>query len=226
VEEIDWSTGQILACLHKLGIDERTLVLWTSDNGTPAGHGGSNAPLSGWGYTTTEGGMRMPCVVRWPGAIPPGTTCDEVCTTMDLLPTFARLAGTKPPTDRIIDGRDIRLLLAGQKGARSPHEAFYYYYMAQLQAVRSGKWKLYLPLKAKWVNFGGKTRPSPAKLYDLDADIGETTDLAGKHPDVVTRLLALAEKAREDLGDIGREGKDQRPAGMVKNPKPQQEVKR
>jgi len=224
VEEIDWSTGEILACLKKLGIDERTLVLWTSDNGAFHGGGGSNKPLSGWGYTTTEGGMRVPCVVRRPGAIPAGATCDELCTTMDLLPTFARLAAARPPADRIIDGKDIWPLLAGEQGARSPHEAFHYYYMAQLQAVRSGRWKLCLPLEAKWVSFGGKTQPSPAQLYDLDADVGETTNVADEHPHVVERLLALAEKARDDLGDIGREGRDQRPAGFVHDPKPRQEA--
>jgi arylsulfatase A-like enzyme len=223
VEEIDWSTGEILAALKRLGLGEHTLVLWTSDNGAPRRNPpqGSNAPLRGWGYTTMEGAMRVPCVARWPGRVPAGTTCDELCTTMDLLPTFARLAGTRPPSDRIIDGRDIWPLLAGTKGARSPHEAFFYYYMAQLQAVRAGKWKLHLPLEAKWVSFGGRTRKSGAALYDLDADIGETTNLAGKHPEVVARLMALAEKAREDLGDINRKGKHQRPAGWVANPKPQ-----
>ena len=223
VEEIDWSTGEILAALKRLGLDEHTLVLWTSDNGAPRRNPpqGSNAPLRGWGYNTSEGAMRAPCVVRWPGRVPAGTACDELCTTMDLLPTFARLAGTKPRADRTIDGKDIWPLLAGAKGARSPHEAFFYYYMAQLQAVRSGNWKLYLPLDAKWASFGGRTRKSPAALYDLAADIGETSNLAARHPEVVARLMALAEKARADLGDIGRRGKGQRPAGHVAHPKPQ-----
>ena len=139
---------------------------------------------------------------------------------MDLLPTFARLAGAEIPNDRIIDGHDIISLMTGVTGARSPYEAFYYYYMAQLQAVRSDKWKLYLPLEAKWQNFSGRTTASAAELYDLKADIGEKRNLASEHPDIVTRLLNLAEKAREDLGDIDRPGRNQRPAGFVTNPTP------
>ena len=110
--------------------------------------------------------------------------------------------------------------MSGRTDAASPYKAFYYYYMEQLQAVRSGKWKLYLPLKAKWINFRGDTKPSPAELYDLEADLSEKTNLAAKYPGVVRRLLALAEKAREDLGDVDRPGKNQRPAGLVIDPKP------
>ena len=165
--------------------------------------------------------MRMPCVVRWPGKVPAGRTCNELCTTMDLLPTFATLAGGAPPADRIIDGKDIRPLLLGEPGASTPHEAFYYYYMDQLQAVRSGKWKLHLPLKAKWVRFGGKkTETVAAALYDVVTDAAEKVNLAAKNPEIVKRLTALAEKAREDLGDVGRKGKGQRPPGYEPNPTP------
>ena len=137
VEEIDWSTGQILDTLKRLSIDENTLVVFTSDNGAASRWGGSNLPLSGWKGSTMEGGMREPCVIRWPGKIPAGKSCDELACTMDLLPTFAKLAGTKPPADRIIDGKDIQPLMRGKKDAKSPHEAFYYYYMTQLHAVRA-----------------------------------------------------------------------------------------
>jgi len=221
VEELDWSTGEIVRAIRALGLDERTLVIWTSDNGSVDRVHGSNAPLSGWGYTTEEGAMRVPCLMRWPGKIPAGRTCDEVATSMDLLPTLARLAGAEPPQDRIIDGKDIWPLMSAQPGARSPHEAFYYYYLEQLQAVRSGKWKLYLALEAKWHSFRGDAKPSPAMLFDLQADPGETTNVAHLHADVVKRLEALAEKAREDLGDVGRPGKNQRPAAWVDEAKPQ-----
>ena len=140
---------------------------------------------------------------------------------MDLLPTFARLAGSEPPQDRIIDGHDIWPLASGEPGAQSPYEAFYYYYMGQLQAVRSGKWKLHLPLEAKLQNFRGRTKACPAELYDLNDDVGESRNVAKKHADVVARLLALADKARADLGDHGRAGKNQRSAGIVGNPRPQ-----
>ena len=222
VEELDWSTGKILRTVKQLGLDDRTLVVWVSDNGAPRRNPpqGLNLPLAGWGYTTAEGGQRVPCIMRWPGRIPAGRTCAELCTTMDLLPTLARLAGAELRADRIIDGRDIRPLMTGKAGARSPYEAFYYYYMGQLQAVRSGKWKLYLALEAKWQNFSGQTKTSAAELYDLEADLRETRNLAKEHPAVVTRLLALAEKARNDLGDIDRPGRNQRPAGFVADPTP------
>jgi len=222
VEELDFSTGEILRALKELGLDERTLVVWASDNGAPRRNPtqGLNLPLAGWGYTTAEGGQRVPCIMRWPGQIAAGKTSAELCTMMDLLPTFARLAGAEIPNDRIIDGHDILSLMTGVAGARSPYEAFYYYYMAQLQAVRSGRWKLQLPLQAKWQNFSGRTSTSAAELYDLKADIGEKRNLASEHPDVVMRLLNLAEKARADLGDIDRPGKNQRPAGFVADPTP------
>ncbi len=220
VEEIDWSTGEILAVLNKLGIDNRTLVIFTSDNGASNRFGGGNGPLRGHKGSTWEGGMREPCIVRWPGKIPASKTCDEIATTMDLLPTFAKLAGTKPPADRIIDGGDIWPLMAGKKGAKSPHKVFYYYQIDQLQAVRSGKWKLHLPLKTKRRNWGKPIPNSPLQLYNLDSDIAEKNDVADKNPDVVKRLLVLAEKARDDLGDLNRKGKNQRPAGWVENPKP------
>jgi len=222
VEEIDWSTGEILATIKRLGLDNDTLVLWTSDNGAPRRNPpqGSNRPLGGWGYTTMEGGMRVPCVVRWPGRIPAGRTCGELATTMDLLPTLARLAGTHQPNDRIIDGKDIWPLLSGRDGATSPHDVFYYYHVEQLQAVRSGKWKLHLPRKSSRnlpLRAGIEREPM---LFDLKKDLGETTDVAADHADIVRRLLTLAEKARADLGDTNRPGKNQRPALWVDDPKP------
>lgn len=223
VEELDWSTGQILAALKELNLDDNTLVIWTNDNGAPRRNPpqGLNTPLKGWGYTTSEAGHRVPCVMRWPKKIPANTSCDELTTMMDLLPTFTRLAGSKPPQDRIIDGHDILPLMTRKPGATSPYDAFYFYYLEQLQAVRSGKWKLYLPLDRKWTNFRRAERQSPAELYDLDADISETKNVANAHPDVVQRLMDFAARARADLGDEDKPGSNQRPAGFVANPKPQ-----
>jgi len=220
VEEIDWSTGRILKTLSDLGLEKNTLVLFTSDNGAASRWGGSNAPLSGYKGSTMEGGMRVPCVVRWPGRIPAGTQCDEVASTIDLLPTFANLAGTSPPQDRIIDGKDIRSLLLNPQTARSPHEVFYYYFRDQLQAVRSGKWKLHLPRMRRRRSKQNKSRTIPARLYDLHADIAEKKNVASDHPDVVKHLTTLAEQARRDLGDGKQQGKNQRPAGFVENPVP------
>ena len=212
VEEIDWSTGQILAALKKHGLDEHTLVLFTSDNGSARG---SNAPLRGKKGQTWEGGQRVPCVVRWPGRIAAGSTCDQIAATLDLLPTFANLAGGRAPTDRVLDGKNIWPLLAGKKGAKSPHEAFYYYQMDQLQAVRSGKWKLFVEMSSKKRNWGKPEGASPLQLYDLEADIAESSNVADDHPEVVQRLLALADKARAELGDGDRAGTGQRKAGWV-----------
>ena len=155
-----------------------------------------------------------------PGKIPAGKTCNELTTTMDMLPTLATIAGAKTPTDRIIDGGDISGLMHGQPGAKSPTEVFYYYAFTHLRAVRKGKYKLHIPAKAgdsmarRWNSMSPKedhvySGKSPV-LYDLDADLGEATDIAAKHPAVVKRLLALAEKARVDIGDFDRIGKGAR----------------
>ena len=226
VEELDWSTGEILNTVNELGLDDRTLVIWTSDNGA-VGHDppqGSNAPLRGWGYDTSEGAQRMPCLMRWPGRIPAGRASDEVTTMMDILPTLAGLAGTGAPADRILDGHDIRPILCGKPGAVSPYDAtgFFYYHMDQLQAVRSGRWKLYLPLDVKFSELDVHTRTgfrSEAALYDLRDDVGEDREVTEPHPDVVARLAELAECARKDLGDFDRTGAGQRPCGRVEQPR-------
>ncbi len=208
VECIDWSTGVLLHELRRLGLGENTLVIFTSDNGSRARDGGgSNAPLRGTKGTTWEGGQRLPCIVRWPGVVPAGGTCGEITTAMDFLPTLARLAGAEPPTDCIIDGHDIRPLVMCEDGAESPYDAFFYYLRDELEAVRSGRWKLHL-----------KT----GKLYDLEADVGEQNDVAADHADVVKALEARAEECRRDIGDGVTEtrGRNCRPAGRVDDPRP------
>ena len=212
IMEIDWSVGQILETVKQLGIDEKTLVIFTSDNGpwlSKGAHGGSAKPLRGGKFATYEGGMREPCIMRWPGKIAAGTVCPEIATTMDFLPTFAKLAGAKVPTNRIIDGKDISALMTDPK-AKTPYKAFFYYFERQLGAVRSGQWKLILERKRE-------KKTIPAALYNLQEDIEETRDLSADHPDVVRRLTELAEKIREDIGDSvkGVTGKNVRPAGSV-----------
>jgi arylsulfatase A-like enzyme len=225
IEELDWSMGEILAALKELDLQDNTLVIWTSDNGAPKRNPpqGRNLPMGGWGYTTAEGGHRVPCIARWPGKIPAGSECAELTLTIDILPTFAALAGAEAPADRVIDGRGIWPLLAGEPGAESPHEAFYYYYLDQLQCVRSGKWKLHLPLEKRFTDLSRKnTSPSEAALYDVVTDPGETRNLIADHPEIVARLTALADQAREDLGDWDRPGKNTRPVGRIDGePKPQ-----
>ena len=199
VEEVDWSVGQILETVRDLGLSEKTLVLFTSDNGGQPRHGATNTPLRGGKGSTFEGGMRVPTIAWWPGKIPAGSTADHVTSTMDLLPTLAKLAGGTPPDDRKIDGGDIWPILAGAPNAQSPHETFYYYRGLKLQALRAGPWKLHL---------------EKGELYNLDDDIAESTDVAVEHVDVVTRLRALAASVDSDLGVDGT-GPGCRPLGRV-----------
>lgn len=227
VEELDWSTGEILSALKRLHLDNNTLVVWTSDNGAPRRKPvqGSNLPLGGWGYSTSEGGQRVPCVVRWPSHIPPNSSSDAITSTMDLLPTFAALAKTELP-ENTIDGHEIVDLLTGQPEAKSPYKAFYFYYRNQLQAVRAGEWKLHLGLSNRQTNLQGKTalqQPSskslPVKqLFNLTSDLAEQNNVAAKHPEVVHRLEALAEMMRQDLGDGDLPGKNRRPVGRNERP--------
>ena len=228
VEELDWSTGRILDKLVELELDRHTLVIWTSDNGAPLssdGDGperGSNAPLFGRGYTTAEGAFRVPAIAWWPDRIGPGTVCRELATTMDLLPTLTRLAGGEPPRDRILDGHDIRPLLFAEPSAVSPYEAFYYYDRDQLHAVRQGPWKLFVPLDSfrRHPHFGDE-RPVEPLLFNLVGDVGSSRNVAPEHPEIVERLMVLAEQARVDLGDRGRPGSNQRRPGVVEEPRPQ-----
>ncbi|HEX3656618.1 MAG TPA: sulfatase [Pirellulales bacterium] len=223
VEELDWSQGEIDAALRRLGLERDTLVIWTSDNGAVRRNPpqGSCAPYQGWGYDTSEGAMRMPCIMRWPGKIPAGTTCDQLCSTMDLLPTLAALAGAPLPT-KPIDGHDIRPLIFGAAGARSPWDetGFGYYRMEQLQAIRAGRWKLYLPLERKLETLGRKMAASPAQLYDVVGDVGETHEVSAEHPEVVRRLTIMADRLRKEVGDLDSPGAGQRAAGLVDHPRP------
>jgi len=228
IEELDWSVGQILEKLRETGLDRKTLVIWTSDNGAPIKANpddlsrGSNRPLSGTGYTTAEGAFRVPMIAWWPGTVPAATTCEELASTMDLLPTFARLAGGEPPQDRKIDGLDIRPLLTGEPGAKSPHEAYYYYYLDQLQSVRSGPWKLFLPLDGfvRHPHFKAGEKSTPPLLFNVVEDIGSEHNVASQHPEIVARLTGLAEKIRADLGDRDQPGPGIRPIGRVEHPVP------
>jgi arylsulfatase len=200
-------------------LEERTLVLFTSDNGGVLSHGASNGPLKGGKATSFEGGHRVPCIVRAPGRVPAGVVCDRVWTTLDVLPTFAALAGAKMSGDRPIDGFDESGLLAKPGSAESPYDkvGYFYYYEGHLQAVRSGPWKLRVAKDGPKL---GSTPLATPELYNLDADIAETMDVALKHPEVVDRLLKLLDHCREDLGDGEKPGKNQRPAGRYPGAKP------
>jgi arylsulfatase A-like enzyme len=212
VQEIDDTVGRILATLQRLELDESTLVIFTSDNGpwlSYGNHAGSTGPLREGKGTSFEGGVRVPFVARWPGRIPRGAIVREPAMTIDVLPTLAALVGAPLP-ERPIDGKDIRPLLLGEPGASSPHEALFFWWNRHLEAVRSGRWKLHFPHDYRSLDGPAGADGMPSKylqrsiglsLFDLEADLSETTDVAAQYPDVVSRLEALAEEARLELGD-------------------------
>lgn len=235
VEAIDWTTAVLMHELDRLGLADDTIVIFTSDNGSLAdGGGGSNLPLRGVKGTTWEGGLRVPCIVRWPGRVAAGRVSTELTTAMDLFPTLAANCGATVPTDRTIDGRDVSDLWFDET-ATSPHEAFFYYRQNDLEAVRCGRWKLRFwdrrPLgrreAAAAVAAGELDRVlnpemvAVRELYDLMADENETTNVyarvAAEQPEVIAMLDHHAERARASLGDAatGRVGNDVRPIGRV-----------
>ncbi|MDH6305347.1 arylsulfatase A-like enzyme [Parabacteroides sp. PF5-5] len=225
--ELDWSVQQILKTLEENGLDEQTLVIFTSDNGpwyNFGNHSGSNGGLREAKATTFDGGQRVPCLMRWKGVIPEGVVCNQLASTIDILPTLAALSGAALPQKKI-DGVDISPLMKGETEV-SPRDHFFYYYgVNNLEAVRDGRFKLIFPHKhATYLEpandgFPGKVGQDKIglSLYDLRRDPGERFDVKEMYPEVVERLSALAEKAREDMGDdlTKREGANRREIGKV-----------
>ena len=234
IEELDWSVGEILATLKRLDLEDRTLVIFISDNGpflSYGEHAGSAAPLREGKLTSFEGGVRVPCLVKWPGRVPAGRVSADPFMAFDWLPTMIEIVGGKLSTLKI-DGRSAKALIFDEPGARPPHEALFFYSGTALQAVRSGPWKLHFPHPyitvagepgrgGKPSNFG-KLAPASItqigvegiatrhgyrierielSLFNLDSDPGEQHNVAAKHPEIVARLSDLAKQARADLGD-------------------------
>ncbi len=203
-QEVDWSVGQILDTVRRLGLQKNTFVLFTSDNGGAERHGADNGPLRGGKGTTFEGGMRVPTIAWWPGKIPAGSQTDAVMTTMDVMPTLVALAGGEVPSDRVIDGANVWPLISGQSDAVSPHETFLFFRGLALQAVRHGDFKLIL---------------KSGHLFDLKNDLGEQNNIAALHPDVVTKIRTIANGIDDDLGLTGI-GPGCRALGNVTDPRP------
>ena len=230
VAEVDDSVGRVLATLKELGLDDKTLVIFASDNGpwlSYGDHAGSAGPLREGKGTTYEGGIRVPMIARWPGRFPAGSTCREPVATIDILPTVAALTHAPLPP-RPIDGKDITPLLRGTPGARSPHDALFFYYDdGQLQAMRAGRWKLLFPHTSRTMigqgpGLGGHPGKYVAQkvgleLYDLETDLGETRNLATDHPEVVEKLQSRADAIRDEIGDSlrGKVGKSVRPPAVA-----------
>lgn len=221
IKEVDWSTGRVLDTLRELKLSENTLVVFTSDNGpwlVKEADSGSAGPLRGGKGSTWEGGVRVPTIAWWPGKIAPNTSVDAVAGTIDLLPTAVALAGGTVPDQPVIDGRDISPLLFG-KTKTSPRDGHYYFSGYHLQAVRQGPWKLALVPQNE--TMGRAVKPDAdtktPRLYNLDAEIGEQTNVAASNPEIVGKLTTLAEKMSAEIG--GSAPTARRPAGQVENPK-------
>lgn len=198
IEEIDWSVGQVLQTLRDLKLGQKTFVLFTSDNGpwlVMGDRGGAAKPLRDGKGTTYEGGQRVPCIMWWPGQIPAGTECDEIASTMDMMPTLSKLAGTTPPADRSIDGHNIWPLMSGKAGAKSPYSAFIYY---RAEAIRVGNWKYRTGAEhGSWFKKKkGMKNPKVEQLFNLKEDIGEQENLIDRYPEKAAQLKAKLDAFR------------------------------
>jgi arylsulfatase A-like enzyme len=230
VMEVDWSVGEVMKTLKELGLDEKTLVIFATDNGpwlAYGEHAGSAGPHREGKGTAWEGGIRVPTLMRWPGKIPAGTTSDELVSTVDILPTIASLIGAELPKQKI-DGHNIMALMTGPENTPSPYETMpCYYAQDQLQAIRDPRWKLVFPhtyrtLNGKPGGKGGLSVPYESaktglELYDMKSDRGETKNVAAEHPDIVARLSVAADAWRKALGDelTKTKGTEVRKHGML-----------
>jgi arylsulfatase A-like enzyme len=198
IQEIDWSIGQILETLKELGLDNRTLVIFTSDNGpwlTQGEAGGSARPLRDGKMTAYEGGQRVPCLVRWPGTVPGGRDSDEIVGSIDWVPTLARLAGADLPTDRTLDGIDVWPLLSGETEESSRD-----HFILSRQVIRKGPWKFFLAGEHREsVPKNGTVQYDHPRLFDLRTDVGERRDVHADHPEVVAELTRMLEDYKADL---------------------------
>ncbi len=225
IEEIDYNVGRLLNALKAKGLDENTYVIYISDNGPwwiKKEHGGHAEPLRGAKTSAWDGGLRVPCIIRAPGKVPAGTSCDVVAATIDLLPTIAKISGAQKPSDRVIDGLDISDIISGK--SKKLERPYFFYQHQELRAVRMGKWKLHLPnhpesksiIYTKWpVHIAPEDRVLFTKpvLFNLENDISETTDVSAENPKVVSKLLKLLDWAKKDIGDFDLRGINARPLG-------------
>lgn len=229
MHEIDWSVGEILKTLEDLGLDENTLIIYTSDNGpwlNFGNHAGSAYPLREGKGTAWEGGVRVPCIMRFPNMITGGKEVSQMASTLDILPTIAAITGAPLPAKEI-DGKNILPLLQEDTNVH-PRNEFLYFYEGELCAVRRGKWKLMVPhtyRSYEGVESGKDGMPGPysrgkagTELYNLEEDVSELYDVSAKYPEIVKELSALADSARLALGDraSGIRGRDNRSPGRIR----------
>ncbi len=202
IEEIDHNVGRVLQTLREEGLDKNTLVVFSSDNGPWLSfklHGGSAGPLRAGKGTTFEGGQRVPTIFWWPGKVKAGSTVTQMGSTLDMMATLAKLTGTKAPTDRKLDSYDLSPALLGT--GDSPRKSFYFWTRAKLHAVRVGPYKLHVTQREP-VNYGREVKLDKPELYHLDFDVAEQFDIAGKHEDVVERLLKAMTDHEADIDPV------------------------
>jgi len=220
LRELDHRVGEVLDAIDRLGLDDRTLVVFTSDNGPTPQQRPSTGPLSGTKYTTMEGGHRVPCIMRMPGVIAAGRVIEDTTLMLDIFPTVARLTGAALPDDRTYDGVDLmpRIGIDAATDSAARDRVVPYYSGANLQAVRVGEWKLHLPRTKRNQPFWGEKRGvvelKEPRLHHLGDDIAEKRDVAGANPKVVADLKRVADKTRNELGDVDATGADARPTGL------------
>ncbi len=230
IMEIDWSVGEILNALRKNGLEENTIVIFTSDNGpwlAYGNHAGSALPFREGKGTAWEGGQREPFIMRYPGQLPEGTVIDVPVMAIDLLPTIAEIVDAELP-QKIIDGKSVWSILKGQQRKSAQEAYFFYYRVNELFGVRYGKWKLYFPHTYRTMDgqapgkdgIPGKYKMidlSEIELYDVTIDPSETTNVAKEYPKIVAEIKTLADTMRSRLGDslTGTEGSETRAPGIV-----------
>jgi arylsulfatase len=230
IMEIDWSVGEILQTLEEEGLEENTLVIFTSDNGpwlAYGNHAGSAYPLREGKGTAWEGGQKEPFIIKYPGVIPAGSIVETPIMAIDLLPTIADLTGAALP-DLGIDGKNVWSIVIGESN-KMAHSAYYFYYnVNELFGLRAGEWKLYFPHRYRSMegqepgkdglpgNYTHFTIDSP-ELYNVEHDIGERNNVIEQHPEIADSLMHLAEAIREKLGDnlTGQEGTENRDPGII-----------
>lgn len=228
VEEIDWSVGEIVKTLKENKLDDRTLVIFLSDNGpwiVRGENGGSAFPLRNGKTSSYEGGFRVPCVMWGPGILKnPGRVSDEILSSIDFLPTFASLAGIDFQPKKTIDGHDATALITGEPNAKSPWPHFYYYFGTELHAVRENQYKFraqnILQNEDIYRRDDFARVPMPAVLYDLSRDLGEQKSVLKDHPQIEKHLESLLAEERQILGDTltNAKGTENRKPGFSENP--------
>lgn len=217
IQELDWSIGEMMKALKEAGIADNTVVFFTSDNGPTANKYAK--PFRGTKYVTLEGGHRVPFILHWPTKIKQGRVLDVPINAMDVFPTLSEIIEAPMPQSRTCDGVSLMPLLVGKPLARQRAQPFFYYNCENLQAVRMSDWKLHLPRELKQLPFWDKNKvfvgTQHPVLYNLRTDREETTDLSSTNPEIVQKMLELAESKRRELGEYMQRGSQQRRTGSV-----------